>query len=67
MFMPALPLFPVGGPHLFSACVFVLPLKSKRQLFPSNKKPSVASRVWAQFFFFKPLSDASANQAPFFF
>ena len=45
MFPPLL----VGGPHLFSACVFVLLLKNATQSLPSNEKRRVASKVCAHF------------------
>lgn len=49
MFMPVFPLLPVGGPHLFSACAFVLLLKCITHWFPSNEKYFVASKLWAHF------------------
>lgn len=41
--------FPVGGPHLFTACVFVRLLRNKTHLFGSNEKHLAASKVWAHF------------------
>lgn len=49
MFKPAFPLFLVGGPHLFSACVFVLLLKNTTQLLPNNEKYYAASNILTHF------------------